>query len=148
MIIERETDLGEHHILNLSPGSRNLRQHHIEQVKTLRVDFPDNPIPHTINATWYWVANIPDFRRVDSISCHWKTLYVLQMTIKVDHDPVDLSVIEDDLGILQDQGAMLVCITLVDVRTRQWAFQKRRRMLQDGTWWSSFLLILLAFFVV
>jgi hypothetical protein len=136
-------EAGEHHLELLSweaMCSPDLMDHPIEQVLTPRVQRAhrkDKAIPRGIRTTWYWVAP-PNFQGVDALYCRVGTVYIIQMTINVEHSPASLSDISDDLEMLRDQGATLLFVTLVDVRSRQWAFRRKHNgMLQPRFWWSK-----------
>jgi hypothetical protein len=141
--VKFEAEVGQHHLelVTWQPKcSQNLRDHKIEQIEIpvlKRSKLENNAIPDTINNTWYWVAP-SGFTGVDAIYCHSGVVYILQMTISLARGPVSLRDVDAVLAEFQKRGATLTFVTLVDLRTRQWAFQKRKAgMLQANSWWSD-----------
>jgi hypothetical protein len=135
-----EGEIGEHHleVLSWEPNcSHNLMDHQIEEIKISSTIQRNSTIPNSIRTTWYWIAPPNVQGGIAAVYCHSRIVYILHMTINVEHDPVSLSDISSDLQILQEQGATLIFVRLVDIRTRQWAFLKKPKgMLEPGFWWS------------
>jgi hypothetical protein len=86
------------------------------------------------NETWYFVPKSDSFKGLDALyyDSNTQTLYLLQMTVAKEHDPVSLKKVHKLLEVwITDLGQKAFFVTLVDTRDRQRLYLAKTRSMID-----------------